>query len=67
MAPFEHCRGRKPPERHPGCHSVCPYYLADVERHRSELAANAAASRQKDDFLTAREFKSRRLRSMRKK
>ena len=27
---FEHCHFCKPPVRHAGCHSDCPYYAADI-------------------------------------
>lgn len=30
MAAFEHCHFCKPPVRHVGCHSKCPYYALDV-------------------------------------
>lgn len=30
---FEHCHGCKPPTRHVGCHSDCPYYQADIAKY----------------------------------
>ena len=27
------CKGCVAPKRYPGCHAVCPEYLADKERH----------------------------------
>lgn len=37
---FEHCHFCKPPVRHAGCHSDCPYYAADI-------AARSAAKEEK--------------------
>ena len=32
------CKGCTPPKRHPGCHAVCPEYLAEKEQHDKEKA-----------------------------
>lgn len=32
---FEHCHFCKPPVRHAGCHSDCPYYAADIAALRA--------------------------------
>lgn len=66
MAIFEHCLHCKPPVRYPGCHSECPHYQADLEKTREETAMKDAVYHANDDFLTAREFKTRRGRDIRR-
>lgn len=52
---FEHCQSCLPPKRHPGCHSDCPYYQVDIAKHNE-----ARQTQEKDDYLSARHFKTRR-------
>lgn len=49
---FEHCHSCKPPVRHAGCNSDCPYYAAKDEKRRLTDA--------KCDWLCARQFKTHR-------
>lgn len=44
---FEHCHFCKPPVRHAGCHSDCPYYAADI-------AARSAAKEEKRRLTDAK-------------
>lgn len=60
MAAFEHCHVCKPPVRHPGCHSKCPHYKEDIDRYYAAKAEEARQSQEKDDYLGARHFKTRR-------
>ncbi len=64
MATFEHCHRCKPPQRHVGCHSDCPYYAQEVQRLDAEKAARKAYLSGHDDYLTARSFKQRRLKNL---
>lgn len=32
------CKGCVAPKRYPGCHAVCPEYLADKEEHERRKA-----------------------------
>lgn len=53
---FEHCHSCKPPTRHPGCHSECPYYQEDLAKTKEYAAQKEAEYHAGDDFLTARGF-----------
>ena len=66
MTAFEHCHICKPPVRHAGCHSECPYYQADLAKNKEEAAKKDAAYHAGGDFLTARGFKTRRGRDIRR-
>ena len=57
---FEHCQSCKPPKRHPGCHSDSPYYQADIAKHNTAKQGEARQTQEKDDYLSARQFKTRR-------
>lgn len=63
---FEHCLHCKPPTRNSTCHSECPPYKADIAKLREEAAKKDAAYHADDDFLTARGFKTRRGRDIRR-
>nr|DAV49690.1 MAG TPA: hypothetical protein [Caudoviricetes sp.] len=63
---FEHCHVCKPPVRHPGCHSECSYYQEDLAKAKEYAAQKEAEYHAGDDFLTARGFKTRRGRDMRR-
>lgn len=60
MGKFEHCRYCLPPVRHPGCHSDCPYYAEDIAKHRAASKEEQREAQEKDDYLSARHFKTRR-------
>lgn len=60
MTAFEHCHPCKPPVRHAGCHSDCPYYAADIAKHRAVRKEEQREAQEKDDYLSARHFKTRR-------
>ena len=57
---FEQCQSCLPPTRHPGCHSECPYYQADIAKHNAARGEEQRESQEKDDYLSARHFKTRR-------
>ena len=63
---FEHCHSCKPPTRHVGCHSECPHYQADLAKNKEYAAQKEAEYHAGDDFLTARGFKTRRGRDIRR-
>lgn len=64
---FDHCLHCKPPTRYPGCHSECPHYQSDLVKAKEAAAQKVAEYHAGDDFLTARGFKTRRGRDMRRK
>lgn len=49
------CKGCVAPKRHPGCHSTCPEYLADKERHDKEKA-DADKKKMVEAGLTSQTF-----------
>ena len=57
---FEHCQNCKPPTRYLGCQDHCPYYAADIEKHRAVRKEEQREAKEKDDYLSARHFKTRR-------
>lgn len=57
---FEHCQSCLPPTRYPGCHSECPYYQADIANHNATRDEEHREAQEKDDYLSARHFKTRR-------
>ena len=57
---FKHCQSCLPPKRHPGCHSDCPYYQADIAKPNTAKQEEARQTQEKDDYLSARQFKTRR-------
>lgn len=57
---FEHCQSCLPPTRYPGCHSDCPYYQADISKHNATRDEEQREAQEKDDYLGARQFKTRR-------
>ena len=63
---FEHCHICKPPVRHAGCHNDCPYYAADIAKHRAAREEEQREAQEKDDYLGARQFKTRRGQKLRK-
>ncbi len=63
---FEHCHFCKPPTRYPGCHSECPYYQADIAKYNAAKQEEARQTQEKDDYLSARQFKTRRGQKLRK-
>ena len=66
MTAFEHCHSCKPPTRYPGCHSECSYYQEDLAKTKEYAAQKEAEYHAGDDFLTARGFKTRRGRDIRR-
>ena len=60
MAAFEHCHACKPPVRHPGCHSECPHYQADIAKYNAARDEEQREAQEKDDYLGARHFTTRR-------
>lgn len=63
---FEHCHSCKPPTRHIGGHSDCPYYQADIAKYNAAKQEEARQTQEKDDYLSARQFKTRRGQKLRK-
>lgn len=61
---FEHCHFCKPPVRHAGGHSDCPYYAADKEKSDASRRAKEEEYRAIDDFRVARRFKQKRLHNL---
>ena len=57
---FEHCQSRLPPTRYPGCQDHCPYYAADIAKRRAARKEEQREAQEKDDYLSARHFKTRR-------
>lgn len=57
---FEHCHSCKPPTRHVGCHSDCPYYQADIAKYNEEKEAEARQTQERGAYWGARQFKTRR-------
>mgnify|MGYP007054832270 CR=1 FL=1 len=57
---FEHCHFCKPPVRHAGCHSDCPYYAADISKLRAAKEEKRRLTDAKCDRLCARQFKTQR-------
>ncbi len=57
---FEHCQSCLPPTRYPGCHSNCPYYQADIAKYNAARGEEQREAQEKDDYLSARHFKTRR-------
>lgn len=57
---FEHCQTCLPPTRHPGWQYHCPYYAADIGKHRAARKEEQREAQEKDDYLGARHFKTRR-------
>ncbi len=57
---FEHCHSCKPPVRYPGCQDHYPYYAADIAKHRAARKEEQREAQEKDDYLSARHFKTRR-------
>lgn len=66
MTAFEHCHVCKPPVRHPGCQSHCPYYAADIAKYRAVRKEEQREAQAKDDYLGARHFKTRRMQNLKK-
>lgn len=63
---FEHCHSCLPPVRYPGCHSKCPHYQEDIDRYYAVKAEEARQLQEKDDYLSARKFKTRRMQDLKK-
>lgn len=63
---FEHYHSCKPPTRHVGCHGDCPYYQADIAKYNEAKQEEARQTQEKDDYLSARQFKTRRGQKLRK-
>lgn len=63
---FERCRSCLPPTRYPGCQDHCPYYAADIAKVRAAKAEEKRQTQAKDDYLGARQFKTRRGQKLRK-
>ncbi len=66
MTAFEHCHSCKPPMRHPGCHSECPHYQADIAKYNAARDEEQREAQEKDDYLGARQFKTRRMQDLKK-
>lgn len=63
---FEHCHSCKPPVRHPGCHNECPHYQADIAKYNAARSKERREAQEKDDYLGARHFKTRRMQDLKK-
>ena len=63
---FEHCQSCLPPTRYPGCQDHCPYYATDIAKHRTARKEEQREAQEKDDYLGARQFKTRRGQKLRK-
>lgn len=50
---FEHCQSYLPPTRYPGCQDHCPYYAADIAKHRAARKEEQREAQEKDDYLGA--------------
>lgn len=57
---FEHCHSCKPPTRHVGCHSDCPYYQADIAKYNETKEEEARQTQERGAYWGARQFKTRR-------
>lgn len=57
---FEHCHSCKPPTRHVGCHSDCPYYQADIAKYNEAKEEKARQTQERGAYWGARQFKTRR-------
>ena len=66
MTAFEHCHVCKTPVRHPGCHSECPHYQADIAKYNAARSKEQREALEKDDYLGARHFKTRRMQDLKK-
>ncbi len=66
MGEFDHCRYCLPPVRYPGCQDHCPYYAEDIAKVRAAKAEEKRQTQAKDDYLGARQFKTRRGQKLRK-
>ena len=44
---FEHCLHCLPPTRYPGCQDHCPYYAADIAKHRAARKEDSGKRRRK--------------------
>lgn len=60
MGVFEHCQSCFPPTRYPGCQDHCLYYAEDIAKVRAAKAEEKRQTQAKDDYLGARQFKTRR-------
>lgn len=60
MTAFEHCHICKPPVRHPGCQSHCPYYQADIAKYNEAKEEEARQTQERGAYWGARQFKTRR-------
>lgn len=63
---FEHCQSCLPPMRHVGCHGDCPYYQADIAKYNEARSKEQREAQEKDDYLGARQFKTRRMQNLKK-
>lgn len=63
---FEHCHSCKPPTRHVGCHSECPHYQSDIAKYNAARDEEQRKAQEKDDYLGARHFKTRRMQNLKK-
>ena len=63
---FEHCHFCKPPARHPGCHSKCPHYQADIAKYNEAKEEEERQTQERGAYLGARQFKTRRGQKLRK-
>ena len=66
MGVFDHCRHCLPPTRYPGCQDHCPHYAEDIAKVRAAKTAEKRQTQAKDDYLGARQFKTRRGQKLRK-
>lgn len=57
---FEHCHSCKPPKRHVGCHSDCPYYQADIAKYNTTKEEETRQTQERGAYWGARQFKTRR-------
>lgn len=57
---FEHCHFCKPPVRHAGGHSDCPYYAADIAARSAAKEEEARQTQERGAYWGARQFKTRR-------
>lgn len=48
---FEHCHSCKPPTRHVGCHSDCPYYQADIAKYNEAKEAEARQTQERGAYI----------------
>nr|DAM87040.1 MAG TPA: hypothetical protein [Caudoviricetes sp.] len=57
---FEHFRSCLPPTRYPGCQDHCQHYAADIAKHQAVRKEEQREAQEKDNYLSARHFKTRR-------